>query len=155
MARFALRARADGFTLVEVLVALAVLAIALSAVMRVVTQSIDTTAGLRDRTIALGVAQDQLSLHYLQRDWPDPDTTSGIRVQGGREWRWQEQVVSTPMPDFRRVEIEVSDAAREDDVLARLVGFLRKPAPAGGPGVAPPPSPGPGTVPPPGSAPAS
>lgn len=114
-----------GFTLVEVLVALAILAIALAAVMRVVAQAIDLTAGLRDRTIALGVAQDQLVLHRLKRDWPDLDTYTGTSEQLGRTWRWKQRVVSTPIDTFRRIEIDVSN--ERDEVMARLIGFLRKP----------------------------
>lgn len=117
--------RPKGFTLVEVLVALAILAIALAAVMRTVAQSIDLTAGLRDRTIALGIAQDQLALHYLKRDWPSLDTFTGTSEQAGRTWRWQQRVVSTPIDDFRRVEIDVRN--ERDEVMAQLIGFLRKP----------------------------
>lgn len=125
MARSSTSARHSGFTLVEVLIALAVLAIALAAVMRVLAQSVDLSAGLRDRTIALGVAQDQLVLHYVRRDWPDPDTRTGTREQGGRVWNWQEKVISTELPEFRRIEIDVSDASERR--LAHLVGYLRKP----------------------------
>ena len=119
------RRRPKGFTLVEVLVALAILAIALAAVMRSVAQAIDLTAGLRDRTIALGVAQDQLVLHRLRRDWPDLDTYTGTTEQLGRTWRWQERVVSTPVDNFRRIEIDVRN--ERDEVMAHLIGFLRKP----------------------------
>lgn len=116
--------RSAGFTLVEVLVALAVLAVALAAVMRVVVQAIDTTAALRDRGIALGVAQDQLVRHQLMRDWPALDTVRGTREQGGRTWYWQEQVASTTWPQLRRMEVEVR-ATQEGQVLARMAGILR------------------------------
>lgn len=126
MAKSVLNApRPKGFTLVEVLVALAILAIALAAVMRTVAQSIDLTAGLRDRTIALGIAQDQLALHYLKRDWPSLDTFTGTSEQAGRTWHWQQRVVSTPIDDFRRVEIDVRN--EQDEVMAQLIGFLRRP----------------------------
>lgn len=126
MAKSVLNARRPkGFTLIEVLVALAILAISLAAVMRVVAQSIDVTAGLRDRTIALGIAQDQLVLHHLKRDWPNLDTYTGTSEQTGRTWRWQERVVSSPIDNFRRIEIDVRN--ERDEVMAHLIGFLRKP----------------------------
>lgn len=124
--RHAFNRRHFGFTLVEVLVAMAVLAIALAAVMRVVTQAIDTTAALRDRTIALGVAEDRLALHRLQNAWPALDTFDGVRAQGGREWVWREKVASTEIADFRRIEVEVR-VRPEGEILAHAVGFLRKP----------------------------
>jgi general secretion pathway protein I len=107
-----------------VLVALVVLAIALAAVMRVVTQAIDTTAALRDRAVALGVAQDRLVLHELQDDWPALDTFDGVREQGGRQWYWQEKVISTEIAQFRRIEVEVR-ARPEGEALVHVVGFLR------------------------------
>jgi general secretion pathway protein I len=119
--------RHTGFTLVEILVALAVLAIALAAVMRSIAQGIDTSAALRERTMALWVAQNRLATHQLQRDFPAPDTTDGTVTLGGREWRWREQVVTTPDADLRRMEIDVR-AAGGGQMLAHLVGFLRRAA---------------------------
>jgi general secretion pathway protein I len=119
--------RHAGFTLVEILVALAVLAIALAAVMRSISQGIDTSAALRERTMALWVAQNRLATHQLQRDFPAPDTTDGTVTLGGREWRWREQVATTPDADLRRMEIDVR-AAGGEQTLAHLVGFLRRTA---------------------------
>ena len=119
-------ARSAGFTLIEVMIALTVLAIALAAVMRTIGQSIDLTTNLRDRNIALWVAQNRLVTHQLQRDFPPTTTTEGSSEMGGREWRWRELVSSTPEPKLRRMEIEVRLGAG-DSVLARLVGFLEQP----------------------------
>lgn len=121
--------RADanrGFTLIEVLVALAVLAIALTAVMRTLAQSIDMSASLRDHNVALWVAQNRLAEHQIRKDWPAQDTTEGTTEMAGREWRWREQVSGTPEPALRRIEIEVR-AAQGDQALAHLVGFLARP----------------------------
>lgn len=121
------RAEKDrGFTLVEVLVALAVIAIALTAVMSNLGQGVTTAIALRERTIALWIAQNRLATHYLTRTWPSPDTTEGTTEMAGRNWRWREQVATTPDADIRRVEIEVRGAP-DHEVLARLVGFLPKP----------------------------
>jgi len=121
--------RQHGFTLIEVLVALAVLTIALSAVMRTLSQGIDLSAGLRDRNIALWVAQNRLAEHQIRNDWPAQDTTEGTSEMAGREWRWREQVAGTPEPALRRIEIEVR-VANNDQALAHLVGFLPRPATA-------------------------
>ena len=116
----------NGFTLVEVLVALAVLTIALAAVMRAMSQSIDTSGNLRDRTIAMWVAQNRLATHQIQHDWPALDTTEGSTDMVGLEWRWREQVMPAPgEPDLRQIHIEVR-AASGPQPLARLIGFLSK-----------------------------
>ena len=113
-----------GFTLVEVLVALAVLTIALAAVMRALSQSIDTSASLRDRTVAMWVAQNRLATHQVSRDFPALDTTEGEAEMAGRAWRWREQVTPAPgEPDMRQIHIEVRADSGEQP-LARLVGFL-------------------------------
>ena len=115
-----------GFTLVEVLVALAVLAIALAAVLRAMGQAIDLATDLRQRTVALWVAEERATDHRLRRDWPALDTTDGTMEFGEREWRWREQVTKTPLDELRRVEIEIR-APKSPDVLGRLTVFLRKP----------------------------
>ena len=116
----------NGFTLVEVLVALAVLTIALAAVMRAMSQSIDTSGNLRDRTIAMWVAQNRLATHQIQHDWPELNTSEGTTDMVGREWRWREQVMPAPgEPDLRQIHIEVR-AASGPQPLARLIGFLSK-----------------------------
>jgi len=123
--------RSSGFTLLEVLVALAIVAIALIAVVRSLGQSIDIGAGLRDRTLALWVAENRLNGHYLLRDWPDTKTTDGTIEANGRTWRWREIVSQTEVAEMRRVDIEVR--LKEDDgALARLSGFLLKVQPAPG-----------------------
>lgn len=118
--------RARGFTLIEVLVALAVLAIALAAVLRTMGQSIDLAADLRERTLALWVAQERAVYHQLNKTFPELSASEGTLELGGREWRWREQASSTPVADIRRIDIEVRTPGRTD-VRARLALFLQKP----------------------------
>ncbi len=112
--------------LVELLVALTILALPLAAITRSMSQAIDNTAALRDRSLALWIAQDQIALHRMRHDWPDVKVTSGTRELAGRNWRWQEQVLTTPVAQLRRLEVEVRDA-EHSQVLAHLVAFLRDP----------------------------
>lgn len=124
--RHPLKLNQKGFTLIEVLVALTIAAIALAAVSRTVIQAIDTTIALRDRQLALWVAQNQLAKIRITREWPKADTTEGSATQMGREWTWKQKVITTPEANFRRIEIEVfkkNDTHRH----ARLVGFARTP----------------------------
>ena len=117
-----------GFTLAEVLVALVVLTVALSAIMHTVAQSAQTSIALRDRAQALWVAQDRLTLHQLRRDWPGLDTATGHDEVNGRQWYWREKVTSSEGgPDLRLVDVEIR-ATEDGQVLAHLLGYLRRPA---------------------------
>jgi general secretion pathway protein I len=122
--RRATEARRRGFTLIEVLVALTVLAVALAAGMRALAQSADGATTLKLRTIALWVAQNRLAEAELERPWPPPGTQAGTALESGIAFAWRADVASTPNPAFRRIEIVVAQAAVPDYALARLVGYL-------------------------------
>ena len=116
-----------GFTLIEILVALAFVAVALSAGMRSIAQSSDAATLLKQRTLALWVAQNRLALAQLESTWPALGERSGEAQQAGSTFVWRESVGGTPNPGFRRIEIAVAEPARPDYALARLVGYLGQP----------------------------
>ena len=113
-----------GFTLVEILVALAILAVALAAGMRAVAQSADGATLLKQRTLALWVAQNRLAVAQLASPWPALGLQDGDAEQAGARFAWRETVSGTPNPAFRKIEIVVADPAQSDYALARLTGYL-------------------------------
>jgi len=113
-----------GFTLVEVLVALAIVAVALAAGFRSVAQSAETATALKARTLALWVAQNRLAAAQLEVPGPAVGESDGNETQAGALFAWHRTVGGTPNPAFRRVEITVADTSRPDYVLARLVGYV-------------------------------
>jgi general secretion pathway protein I len=115
---------ATGFTLVEVLVAVAVLAIALSAVIGAMAQQANNAGYLRDKTLALWVAHNRLAELQLDEELPGTGRSDGEVEMSGVEWTWRAQVTETEDPYLNRVDLEVQMAAREDAVLATLTGFL-------------------------------
>jgi general secretion pathway protein I len=114
------------FTLLEILVALAVLAIALAATARSMGAAIDTTAALRERTLARWVAEDRLAQLELGREWPALDTKEGDADMGGRAFRWRQQTSASPVARMRRVEVSVF-LPETDSPLAHMTGFLEQP----------------------------
>ena len=117
----------DGFTLVEVLVALAIISIALLAALRVAGGGTTSVGELRGRLLAGWVAEDLLAEQRARGDWPSPGILSGTKRQGGIEFAWREEVISTPNNAFRRVDIRVFTATSEAHSLAHLTGFVVRP----------------------------
>lgn len=115
---------AAGFTLLEVLVALAILAVTLAAASRAAGMSITNSGDLRNRLLATWVAENRIATHLAAQDWMAVGEYSGEEVQGGVQFNWRERVGGTPNVRFRRVEVEVSRADNPAYVLVRRVGFI-------------------------------
>ena len=118
------RASAAGFTLVEVLVALAVLSLALIAALRAGSVSVANSGEIRDRLLAGWVAENRLAEHRARRDWLPVGVYQGDAVQGGTQFRWEEKITSTQNTQFLRVEVRVFAAGRSDSALGVMSGFL-------------------------------
>ena len=116
--------RSRGFTLIEVLVALTILAVALAAAVRSAGVAADTTSDLKERLLAGWVAQDRLAEYAVRPLWPDIGTRQGDADQAGMQFVWRETVSGTPNARFRRVEVQVFPARRPDRSVARLVGYV-------------------------------
>ena len=122
------RSARGGFTLVEVLVALAIVAVALAAGFRSVAQSAESATALKARTLALWVAQNRLAAAQLETPAPALGERDGSEEQAGASFTWHETIIGTPNPAFRRVEINIAESSRPDYVLARLVGYVGRSA---------------------------
>ena len=117
----------QGFTLIEVLVAMAILAVALAAANRASSLAINHSVEIKHRILADLVAQNRLNLHLAQDDW-GAGTFNGLANQAGLNFAWQEQITSTPNPAFMKIVVTVVDPNDTKHQLRRLVGFLINPA---------------------------
>jgi general secretion pathway protein I len=122
-------ARGSGFTLVEVLVALAVLSLALIAALRASGMSVANSSEIRERLLAGWVAENRLAEHRARRDWLPVGVYEGQAVEGGTPFRWQEKVTSTQNTQFLRVEVRVYALDPTSAALGTMSGFLVRPAP--------------------------
>ncbi|MCO4864931.1 type II secretion system minor pseudopilin GspI [Cupriavidus sp. WGlv3] len=119
------RARAAGFTLIEVLVALTILAVALTAAMRAMGSMVDASASLQTRMLAEWSAENHLASLRLAKTWPEPGVSGYACPQGGTPLYCEQSVSATPNPVFRRVEIAVYPSATDKSVrLAWLVTIV-------------------------------
>ena len=124
--RTTVRCSQRAFTLIEVLVALTLAAVALAAGMRALSQAADGAGTLKARTLALWVAQNRLAVAQIAPELPNLGTARGQAEQAGNAFVWREAVTGTPNPAFRRIDIAVAEAERPDYVLATLTGYVAR-----------------------------
>ena len=117
--------KARGFTLIEILIAVAVLAVAMSALISGMARYADNAAYLREKTVALWVAHNRLTEIDLEPAWPSLGKSDGDAEMAGIEWRWFVTVAETPDADVRRVEIRVQAKGRDYDAAA-LSSFVAR-----------------------------
>lgn len=117
--------RARGFTLIEVLVALAIAAIGLAAALSVVGESARNASYLHDRTFANWIALNRLVEVRTAGILPSVDKTDGTVEFANGKWKWEQVVTETGVPGMRRVDISVrheTDAA--DSRIGSITGFV-------------------------------
>lgn len=129
--------RQRGFTLLEVMVALVIVALGLMAAFGQVNQSLTVASRLRDKTLANWVAVNQMTELRLLGEFPAIGTRSNEVEMARTTWRYTIKVVKTPADAIRRVDISIAFADRPDSVVTTLTGFLGRP-PAKGPTTAQP-----------------
>jgi type II secretion system protein I len=114
----------DGFTLIEVLVALVIVGLGMMGVIQAVIQSVNSGTYLREKTLAHWIAMNLLTERRLQTAPPEIGTSSDELQYAGERWRWTVRVSETAVETMRRFDISVRHAdAPEDDTLATAIGF--------------------------------
>lgn len=123
------RQRLQGFTLLEVLIALAVLALAMGAVIKAASDYTSNQSYLRDRTLAMWVARNVLVEYQVKGEWLSVGERKGIREMGHQEWRWLARISQTEEAELRRLDVEVYPLDSDDDEnpVSVLSGFLLQP----------------------------
>jgi len=121
----------QGFTLIEVLIATAVLALALGAFIAAGAHYADYARYIHDKTLAQWVAHNQLVKYQLAREWPSTGTQEDDTDMGRRTWHWQAKIGDSPDPAVRRIDIQVfrinpdSDKP-ETNSITTLSGFVTR-----------------------------
>jgi general secretion pathway protein I len=122
--------RCKGFTLIEVMVALSIVALSLTAVASSMVQMIDAANTMRDRTYASWIAQNKITEMRLSADSPEVSSSSGEVDYANTSWQWRAVVSETGVEDLYRIEVGVSLAGREE-VIRSVTGFVGPPGPPG------------------------
>ena len=129
--------RLHGFTLIEVMVALAIVAFGLIAVFGQLNQSATAVTCLRDRSFAHWVAMNRIVELRLTGGFPAVGTRSHDVEMANQRWHYEVKISATEDDRLRRVDVTVSQADRQGRPLATAVGFLTEiPQPTAQPGAA-------------------
>ncbi|AAU27442.1 TPA: type II secretion system protein GspI [Legionella pneumophila] len=99
----------SGFTLIEVLLALTVIAIALTALLKATAQNIDNTHRIKEKTIShwvamQGIAMIQLNLLRTSQSQESTQATTML----GQKWYWRAKISPTPIKRMQQITISVS-----------------------------------------------
>jgi general secretion pathway protein I len=113
------------FTLIEVIVALFIVALGLGALLSTLTSSAGNIEHLRDKSFAEWVALNRISTVRLARPLPTEGKSHGVEELANSRWYWRQVVTDTTTQGLRRIEVSVARTETEDaPMLAMAVGFL-------------------------------
>jgi len=119
-----------GFTLLEVMVALAIVALSLTAIAASMSQMINAAQTMRDRTYASWIAQNRITELRLAPATPDVGATNGEVQYANTDWKWRAVVSDTGVDDLYRIDVSVSFTS-SDNIIRTVTGFVGPPGSAG------------------------
>lgn len=126
-----------GFTLIEVMVALFVIALGVGALLTTLVSAADMVGYLREKSLAQWIALNRVSELRLSNTRPEPGLTSDTIEYAGGNWRREQQVSDAGVDGLLRIDVRVSrvlepatagaresGADEENSTLGRAVGFI-------------------------------
>jgi general secretion pathway protein I len=116
--------QACGFTLLEVLIAMAVLAIALAAAIKAVSDGARTATHIEERTLAHWLALNKIAEQRLGSTVPPVGIQQGSAQFAGQDWHWTAVVSETPDASTRRLQIEIRHEPGAVQPLLSRTAFL-------------------------------
>ena len=115
-----------GFTLLEILVALAIAVVGISAIVKSAGGAIDTLQSSENRILGSWVAGNRLAELRLSRYWSAATTRDLSEKYGGRDWYYREKISTTSDPDLLRVDLTVYTDSEHEYFGARLFGYISR-----------------------------
>lgn len=119
--------RARGFTIIEVMVALAILAIGVAALVSSSGASAFRAGVLRDREMGRWVASNHLTLMQVAPGWPSFGTKNTEVEMGNTVWYVRTKTQKVADGDLRRLDVEARLNEDEDGYIYKVVGFVGNP----------------------------
>jgi len=119
-----------GFTLIEIMVAMAIIAIALASLMKASANHTYSAAYLKAKTLAHYVAMNEVTRLQISNEWPDLGSSSKSTEMAGIEWYWIREVEKTgdESGNIRGVKFTIYQDDRRTQNLAQVQAFIANPA---------------------------
>jgi general secretion pathway protein I len=116
----------SGFTLIEIMVALAIITITLGAIIENTTAANINAQYLRDKTVAGWIAMNQISMVRAKRQWGSASASKQGEVEmAGQQWQWKLNFVKTDDDNMRRLDVQVFKLDAEKPIVL-MTGFMGK-----------------------------
>jgi len=122
-------ARAKGFTLLEILVALAIVAVGTAAVMQSISSTSRTLHAAEKKMLATWLASDRIAELRLAHVWPSIGGAERNVTAANQVWHYREEFSATADPDVMRVDVSVYDDADKTYKNAEMFAYLTRPTP--------------------------
>ena len=124
------RFKESGFTLLETLVALLIVALGMMAVTTQLNRYIQSTIFIEEKSLASWVASNQATLMSVNPEWPSLGVTEiDVESFAGRDWTLEIEVLETPIQNLRRADIRVYRANNRDILIHSISALLEPPPP--------------------------
>lgn len=120
-----------GFTLIEALVALAIVALGMMAVNTQLNRYALSAGYIQQKTLASWIATNRIAELSVAPQWPDIGTSDEELEFANQRWQWRAEVSETQVENLRRVDVEVSLADEPERVIHRVSALLEPPPPRG------------------------
>ena len=120
-----------GFTLIEVMIALAIVALGMTAVQTQLNRYVVTAAVTEEKTLASWIAANKLAELSVQPEWPELRSSTEDVEFAQREWRLEIDVSETEVENLRRVDVTVFLVGATEREIYAASGLLEPPPPAG------------------------
>lgn len=120
--------RSRGFTLLEIMIAVAVFATASAALVKNAMLTVRQTGAIEDKTVAMWIAENELARYRLEprvpSDFPGSGQDRTPITMAGKDWEVVTEFVATDNQDVRRIEVTVYRDENLDSPVATLTGFV-------------------------------
>lgn len=123
--------RPAGFTLIEAVVALVIVALGMMAVYTQLNQYAVTATYMEEKTLASWIATNILTERSVQPDWPELGSEEEEIEYAGRQWFCVIEVSETQVENLRRVDVSVARAENPDRTIHKMSGLIEPPPPRG------------------------